>query len=157
LDRIFALIQSCRFSIHDLSRVQLSSTPPATPRFNMPLELGLAVAWSKLHPNRHTYIPFETMNQRDQKSLSDMAGSDFNIRDGTPEGVMRELCSAFVQQRNHPDVEAMMRLFAAVQKAVPLIIQRAGAKVSMTRVSLPIWYLWQESRVIQPPRNILLL
>ncbi|MDQ2924764.1 MAG: hypothetical protein M3R43_04320 [Acidobacteriota bacterium] len=128
LDRIFALIQSCRFSIHDLSRVQISATPPATPRFNMPFELGLAVAWSKLHPERHTYIPFETMNRRAQKSLSDMAGSDFNIHDGTPMGVMRELCSAFVNQRNRPDVPTMMRRYAIVQDAVPLIIQRAGAK-----------------------------
>jgi hypothetical protein len=47
LDRIFALIQSCRYSIHDLSRIQLDRNPPPTPRFNMPFELGLAIAWSK--------------------------------------------------------------------------------------------------------------
>src|SRR5438094_650912 len=45
LDRIFPLIQGCRFSIHDLSRVQLDGKHPRTPRLNMPFELGLAVAW----------------------------------------------------------------------------------------------------------------
>jgi hypothetical protein len=48
LDKIFDLIRSCRYSIHDLSRVQLDRKPPATPRFNMPFELGLAVASAKL-------------------------------------------------------------------------------------------------------------
>jgi hypothetical protein len=42
LDRILALIQSCRYSIHDLSRVEIDRTPP-TPRFNMPCELGLTI------------------------------------------------------------------------------------------------------------------
>jgi hypothetical protein len=49
LDRIFELIQSCDFSVHDLSRVQLDRAKPRTPRFNMPFELGLAVAWEKLN------------------------------------------------------------------------------------------------------------
>ena len=105
----------------------MSTTPPATPRFNMPFELGLAVAWSKLHPQLHTYIPFETVHRRAQKSLSDMAGSDFNIHDGTATGVMRELCSAFVREGNRPDVPTMMRQFAIVEKAVPAIIRQAGA------------------------------
>src|SRR5450631_1393727 len=47
LDRIFKLISSCPYSIHDLSRVQLDRRLPATPRFNMPFELGLAVAHEK--------------------------------------------------------------------------------------------------------------
>jgi len=44
LDRVLALIQSCRYSIHDLSRVELSAVPPATPRFNMPLGVHTAPA-----------------------------------------------------------------------------------------------------------------
>ena len=45
LDRIFDLIQTCASSLHDLSRVELDQKRPITPRFNMPFELGLAVAW----------------------------------------------------------------------------------------------------------------
>jgi hypothetical protein len=41
LDRILALILESRYSIHDLSRVQLDRKAPCTPRFNMPFDLGL--------------------------------------------------------------------------------------------------------------------
>ena len=47
LDRIVHLLRRCRYSFHDLSRVELDPTPPATPRFNMPFELGLVVALAK--------------------------------------------------------------------------------------------------------------
>ncbi len=56
LDRILDLIQSCPYSIHDLSRVELDQAVPRVPRFNMPFELGLAVTWSQLHPSRHTLV-----------------------------------------------------------------------------------------------------
>ena len=52
LNRIIQLIQSCRYSIHDLSRVELSS---AAPRFNMPLELGMTITWQVLNPSLHTW------------------------------------------------------------------------------------------------------
>ena len=92
LDRILALIQGCRYSIHDLSRVQLDRVAPSTPRFNMPCELGMTVTWQILNPSRHTWFVFESRNRRLQKSLSDLNGTDPNIHEGTVEGVMRELC-----------------------------------------------------------------
>jgi hypothetical protein len=128
LDRIFELIQTCRYSVHDLSRVQLSRTIPVTPRFNMPFELGMAVAWAKLHPERHTYIVSESMHRRAQKSLSDMAGTDFNIHGGTPSGVMRELCNAFVRQRQRPSVPQMMRRYEAVSGLVPQMMRQNGSE-----------------------------
>jgi hypothetical protein len=51
LERIFDLIQRCRYSIHDLSRVQLDRNAPCTPRFNIPFELGIAVAWAAQNPS----------------------------------------------------------------------------------------------------------
>ena len=59
LDRIFDLIKSCRYSFHDLSRVEPDVRRPATPRFNMPFELGLTVAWDKLNPGHHVWFVFE--------------------------------------------------------------------------------------------------
>src|SRR5262249_43804978 len=44
LERIRKLIGQCGYSLHDLSRVQLDAGAPRVPRFNMPFELGLAVA-----------------------------------------------------------------------------------------------------------------
>ena len=60
LDRIIDLIQSCSYSVHDLSRVEMDRNPPATPRFNMLFELGLAVSWAKRKPREHTWFVFES-------------------------------------------------------------------------------------------------
>jgi hypothetical protein len=128
LDRIFELIQTCRYSVHDLSRVELNSTPPATPRFNMPFELGMVVAWAKLYPQRHTYVACESVNRRAQKSLSDMAGTDFNIHNGTPRGVMRELCNAFVRQQEKPTVPRMMKRYEMVRKLIPKMMRQNGSE-----------------------------
>jgi hypothetical protein len=75
LNRIFQLIKSCRYSIHDLSRVELSVAPSATPRFNMPLELGMTITWAELHPSRHTCFVWESEPYRLQRSASDLNGT----------------------------------------------------------------------------------
>ena len=126
LDRILDLIGSCSYSIHDLSRVQLDRTPPATPRFNMPFELGLAVASAKLKRGSHTWFVFETRHRRVQKSLSDLDGTDPNIHGGTVEGVMRELCNAFVRRRFRPTVPGMMKAYRLISKHADLLTQNSG-------------------------------
>jgi hypothetical protein len=126
LDRIFELVQSCRYSIHDLSRVELDRNSPPTPRFNMPFELGLAIAWEKLNPSRHTWFISETKKRRVQKSLSDLDGTDPNIHDGTVEGVMRELGNAFVRRGPQPTVPEMMRTYRQVVRKLDEILTKAG-------------------------------
>jgi hypothetical protein len=128
LDRIFKLIQSCRYSIHDLSRVELDPQSPRTPRFNMPFELGLAVAWEKLGKKNHTWFVFEEKARRLSKSLSDIAGSDEYIHGATISGVFRELCSAFVRPGMQPSVQQMKDIYRQVAKGLPEILWRTGAK-----------------------------
>lgn len=129
LDRIFKLIQSCRYSMHDLSRVQLDWTAPATPRFNMPLELGLAIAWAKLNRGAHTWFVTETQPRRALKSISDLNGTDFNIHDGTVEGVMRELGNAFVRRgHSQPAVPQMMWTYRRLRKHVLELQESAGTQ-----------------------------
>ncbi|MHB8380993.1 MAG: hypothetical protein ACYDC3_01450 [Candidatus Binataceae bacterium] len=94
LDRIIQLIRGCRYSFHDLSRVELDSTIPATPRFNMPFELGLAVSWAKQGNSSHDWFVLEATRHRLNKSLSDMNGVDPHIHDNTPDGVLRALSNA---------------------------------------------------------------
>jgi hypothetical protein len=127
LDRILTLIQSCRYSIHDLSRVELDRNPPfSTPRFNMPCELGMTLAWQKLNPNRHTWFVFESRQRRLQKSLSDLDGTDPHIHGATVEGVMRELCNAFVRPGLQPSVPAMLRTYRELSRLLPAIQNAAG-------------------------------
>jgi hypothetical protein len=127
LDRIFALIQRCRFSVHDLSRVQLDTNPPSTPRFNMPFELGLSVAWERLGQKTHTWFVFEQKSRRLAKSLSDLNGTDVYIHDATIDGVFREICSAFVRPRRQPTVQQMRDIFRDVRRGLPEVLRRTGA------------------------------
>src|SRR5271168_2397684 len=96
LERIISLIASSKYSVHDLSRVELDRTAPRTPRFNMPFELGLTVGMG--HAD-HAWIVCETRRHRVSKSLSDLDGTDVYIHNGTVRGVLRELCNAFVRNR----------------------------------------------------------
>ncbi len=127
LDRILSLIQSCRYSIHDLSRVELSLLPPATPRFNMPLELGLTIAWAKLHPRCHTWFLWEAEPRRIQKSMSDLDGTDAYIHSGAVEGVLSELRNAFVGDKN-PPVSLMLDSYCAVESNIGRILAEAGTR-----------------------------
>jgi hypothetical protein len=135
-DKILELMRSCKYSIHDLSRVQLDRSRPATPRFNMPFELGLAFAVSKLDPNfnedtnPHVWFVFETINRRVSKSLSDLSGADPNIHDGTVEGVMRELANSFSRptKSGRPSAKEMMRTYRKVSGLVDAIQKNTKSK-----------------------------
>jgi hypothetical protein len=128
LDRIFDLIRSCRYSFHDLSRVELDVRQPVTPRFNMPFELGLAVAWDKLNTGQHVWFVLEAKSRRLQKSLSDLGGTDVYVHGGKPQGVFRELGNALVRTEHQPTVQEMTGIYRGLVEVLPEIKRRAGAK-----------------------------
>jgi hypothetical protein len=131
LDRIASLIERCAYSIHDLSRVQLDRNAPATPRFNMPFELGLAVAWAQAHA-QHKWFVFESVRRRLNKSLSDLDGTDPYIHGGTVRGIMREVCNAFVSPVNQPTVPQMMKMYRELRRDSRRILKHAGAQSVFT-------------------------
>ncbi len=90
MERIVRAIFSSRYSIHDLSRCKGEGSEQLA-RFNMPLELGIAMArrfmapeessghdWLLLVPEGHQYLRF----------VSDLAGFDPLRYDGTTESVV---------------------------------------------------------------------
>lgn len=98
LDRLVAAIRDNPVSLHDLSRVELSGRRSgAVPRFNMPFELGIAVALSRSDPlrRRHGLVLMESRRFRIQRSLSDMNGFDPFIHNGTRGGAIRSVFEAF--------------------------------------------------------------
>ena len=127
LERILALIKSCRYSIHDLSRVEVSATSPSTPRFNMPLELGLAITWAVLHPKRHTWFLWEAEPRRIQKSMSDLDGTDAYIHLGTADGVLSELLNSFWRD-DAPSITDMLRTYRFVENCVDVILAKNGTR-----------------------------
>lgn len=78
--------------MHDLSRVTLSGTLEV-PRFNMPFELGIGYALSRMAP--HSFFVLEEKAFRLQASLSDLNGHDPHIHEGTPTGVLRCVLDCF--------------------------------------------------------------
>lgn len=128
LDRIFALISECRYSFHDLSLVKLDRNPPATPRFNMPFELGLVAGWQKAAPSGHAWFVFESSAYRLQKSLSDLNGTDPFIYGEQAEGILREIRNALARRTAQPTFRQMRSIFESLRADVPGIKKNAGAK-----------------------------
>jgi hypothetical protein len=96
----------------------------------MPFELGLAVASAKLDSAPHDWFVFEAVPRRVSKSLSDLNGTDPNIHHGTVEGVMRELCNAFVRhsRQERYSVPEMIKTYRAVSRLVEDIERKTRAQ-----------------------------
>lgn len=125
LHRIFDLLRSCEFSIHDLSRVQLSGTGPRCPRFNMPFEAGLALA-VYLSGNKHRCAIFEAKRYRLQKSLSDLNGFDPYIHHETVKGMLAALTDLFHIGIRQADAKQLFSLYLVVSQDASIIKTRNG-------------------------------
>jgi hypothetical protein len=78
LAAIVKIIRDCRYSIHDLSRVNLDPRSHL-PRFNMPFELGIFYAakqFGNAVQKRKACLIVEKQKYRYQKFISDIAGMD---------------------------------------------------------------------------------
>lgn len=98
INRIIHSIMSSKYSIHDLSRCKGEGEEHLA-RFNMPLELGIAMAlrfvasstgnehdWLIMLPEGHQYIRF----------VSDIAGYDLKKHNATPETIVQAVMSWLV-------------------------------------------------------------
>lgn len=117
LDRIVKLIRSCRYSFHDLSRVQVDREKPRTPRFNMPFELGLVVAWATIASASHRWFVLEEVPHRLTKSLSDLNGTDPFIHNGRAEGVLKALSNALYRNAKSPGLMELETIYRDLRAA----------------------------------------
>ena len=105
------------------------SSRDGIPRFNMPLELGLALYRSKSTPKKHQVCIFEQENYRIQRSTSDLNGIDPYIHNGTPDKIMSNLRSAFQRQAQvggGSKAPEMMKSLRYLQSMLPAIRKNAG-------------------------------
>lgn len=84
IDKLYGLIEECRYGIHDLSRTELDDQNKL-PRFNMPLELGLFLGAKRFgdkaqRDKRLLILDIERF--RYQKFISDLAGMDIYAHGG---------------------------------------------------------------------------
>ena len=125
LETIIELIERSDFSIHDLSRIELSR---GIPRFNMPVELGVALYRSHVSRGRHRVFVFESKAFRTQRSTSDINGIDPQIHGGTPRGVMAGLRNVFSQPGDVTTVPEMLASFREVKRKLPELLRNAGSR-----------------------------
>lgn len=104
LHHIFELLRSCRYSLHDLSRVE---TKRGLPRFNMPFEAGIAFAL-ELSGRRHNCYLLERERGVLARACGDLSGIDPQVHNGSAEGVLHCLLNLFGRARHDirmPDLE----------------------------------------------------
>jgi hypothetical protein len=117
LRRIFELVRSCPYSIHDLSCVELAGEGKfRVPRFNMAFELGLAVALGLR--DGHEWAVFERVPYRLTRSLSDLNGYDQYTHRGVPEGVVQAVTELFHDLPSPPkrDPDDLMQVYRVIRR-----------------------------------------
>lgn len=125
IDKIYGLIEACRFGIHDLSRTELDAINNL-PRFNMPLELGLFLGakrfGNKAQKAKRALI-FDVQQHRYQRFISDLAGMDIHGHDSDPMRALRETRDwlANVSRRDLPSAERVQRIYEAFLASLPAI------------------------------------
>jgi len=133
LDKILKLARSCKFSVHDLSRVQLDPAKPRVPRFNMAFELGLCVAdANRRQGQKQGWFVFEAVANRLDKSLSDLKGTDPRIHSATVRGVLSGLCNIFRRPGRQPSVPQMMEIYRELRKKQAATLKKAGSDTLYT-------------------------
>ncbi len=84
--KIQNLIGNSKYSIHDISRIELSKG--GLPRFNMPLECGIDLGVKMFGNKQHrtkSFLILEKEKFRYQKFMSDIAGNDIRAHRNDPE------------------------------------------------------------------------
>jgi len=132
IDRIYRLIEECRFGIHDISRIE-RDVVNNLPRFNMPFELGLFLGsrryGSRLQRDKHCLV-LEAERYRYQKYLSDIAGQDIRSHDNDPTkavGAVRDWLASSRREaaRPLPGARAIMRSYSQFEANLPAMLRSA--------------------------------
>jgi hypothetical protein len=132
IERIYRLIEECRFGVHDISRIE-HDTVNNLPRFNMPFELGLFLGARRFgarpHRDKHCLV-LEAERYRYQKYLSDIAGQDIRQHDSEPAkavGAVRDWLAASRPKsaKPLPGATAIMRHYSEFQANLPAMLRAA--------------------------------
>jgi hypothetical protein len=93
LEKIYELIEECRYGIHDISRTELDVSTHL-PRFNMPLELGVflgAKRYGKGRQREKSCLILDRERHRYQRFCSDISGQDIEAHAGQPRQAIRSV------------------------------------------------------------------
>jgi len=125
IDKLYALIEACRYGIHDLSRTELDDDNNL-PRFNMPLELGIflgAKRYGNEAQREKRAVILDIEQYRYQKFISDLAGMDIHEHGGRPDAAVKETRDwlANVSRRQLPSAAKTVRLYNEFEAELPAL------------------------------------
>lgn len=102
VEKLYKLIQNCKYGIHDISRVTLDGKN-RLPRFNMPLELGIwlgAKRYGSKRDKEKRALVLDKVDHRYQKFCSDISGQDPKSHNNDATIIIRRVRNWL---RNSPD------------------------------------------------------
>jgi hypothetical protein len=105
LDKIVRIIRESRWSVHDISRVEVDPHKPL-PRFNMPFECGLALGAQRFgtaRDRRRDFLILTGARHEDKLTLSDLAGQDAAYHGNVPERAI-DAVRAFLASKSRTHV-----------------------------------------------------
>jgi len=131
MDKIIELIRDARYSIHDLSRVERDDRY-SLPRFNMPLELGIALGCIRFGAGRQrakTVLVLDAKRYRYHKFVSDIAGQDISEHRNRPARAVDAVRNWLRAESGLPDIpgsEYIMRRYRRFKQDLPRIAKLAN-------------------------------
>ena len=131
IDKIIELIRDARYSIHDLSRIEPDQRY-SLPRFNMPLELGIALGCIRFGAGRQrkkTVLILDAKRYRYHKFVSDIAGQDiYEHRNRPGRGVeaVRNWLRTESGLSDIPGSDYIIRRYRRFQQDLPRIARLAN-------------------------------
>jgi hypothetical protein len=124
IDKLYRIIEQCRFGIHDISKTELD-IKNGLPRFNMPLELGIFLGAKRYGPknqkNKRCVI-LDREQYRFQMFMSDIAGMDIKAHNGDPRLMVKCIRDFLVTSSKRKTVPTAMRIlesYDAFLEALP--------------------------------------
>lgn len=136
--RIASAIFESKYSVHDLSRCKGEGDANLA-RFNMPLELGMAMARRYLgtrRTERHDWMAMVPSGHAYGRYISDLAGFDPATHDGTDRGLIFALMPWLITREGAEGTLSPQRVTAA--------LPRFGREMRLLRKTWGNWPPWAD-------------
>lgn len=135
LQKLYQIIEECRYGIHDLSRVTLDSAN-RLPRFNMPLELGIflgAKRFGDKTQGQKSCLILDRDQYRYQTFCSDIGGQDIRAHSNDVRAAIRavrEWLRTTSKRASMPGAKDMADRYLRFRQDLPRLCNRGKLDIS---------------------------
>ncbi|HKI03553.1 MAG TPA: hypothetical protein VKK31_16360 [Thermoanaerobaculia bacterium] len=139
MERIIRAVFESRYSIHDLSRNR-GEGAEGLARFNMPLELGIAMArWymTRGSENQHDWLLMVSSGHEYHRFISDLSGFDPARHDGTVETLIPQVMLWLVDRPttySPPNSQKVLQALPRFQLRIRQLDEEWGGRVPWSRI-----------------------